>query len=107
MKTAKEIIDKASELVGGDRQRTHGDKYENMKVIADMWSSYLDFRISPLQASLMMVLLKIARTKTGELNMDDFVDAAGYAGVAGEVANKQVDFLFGDAPLCHDGPFLD
>ena len=34
----------------------------------------------------MMVLLKIARSKTGTFNLVDFVDAAGYAGIAAEVA---------------------
>lgn len=37
------------------------------------------------QVALMMVLLKVARTKTGGLNIDDYVDMAGYAGVAGEI----------------------
>ena len=35
-----------------------------------------------------MVLLKVARTKTGSLNRDDFVDMVGYAGLAGEIAGK-------------------
>ena len=34
----------------------------------------------------MMVELKIARTKTGATNADDYIDAAGYIGIAGEIA---------------------
>jgi len=34
----------------------------------------------------MMILLKMARQMTGEYNPDDFVDMAGYAGCAGEIA---------------------
>jgi Domain of unknown function (DUF6378) len=34
----------------------------------------------------MVVLLKIARTETGSFNIDNYVDATGYAAIAAEVA---------------------
>jgi hypothetical protein len=37
----------------------------------------------------MMLLLKVARTRTGAFDLDDYVDdAAGYAGSAMEVAGR-------------------
>ena len=36
-----------------------------------------------------MVLLKIARTQAGSHNIDDYVDACGYAAIAGEIAENQ------------------
>lgn len=39
----------------------------------------------------MMVLLKAARTRTGTFNLDDFVDMAGYAGCAGEIAAAKAE----------------
>jgi Domain of unknown function (DUF6378) len=36
----------------------------------------------------MMVLLTVARTKTGAFNRDDYVDAAGDAGIAAEAAGR-------------------
>jgi hypothetical protein len=36
----------------------------------------------------MMALLKIARTKSGELNHDCFVDGCGYIALAGELSTK-------------------
>jgi len=35
-----------------------------------------------------MALLKIARTKIGKVNPDDYVDACGYLGIAGEIASE-------------------
>lgn len=88
---ASDITQKATDLVGGDRGRTHGDKRENHQNIAALWNAYLGHRLvgglTPLDAALMMALLKIARTKCGSHNPDDYVDLAGYAGVAGEIAD--------------------
>jgi hypothetical protein len=38
-----------------------------------------------------LALLKIVRTRNGMLNVDTFVDLAGYAGVAGEVAVAELE----------------
>jgi hypothetical protein len=88
---ASEITDKASKLVSGDRNETHGDVTENHANIARLWSGYLEHGVSPQDVAMMMVLLKVARTKLGAFNEDDFVDAAGYAGVAGEIAARDAD----------------
>ena len=88
IQTAKDICQKASEYVSGDREATHGDKLENHTDIAKLWSAYLGKDITPTQAAVMMMLLKVARTKVGKFNIDDYIDMAGYAGVAGEVAQR-------------------
>lgn len=85
---APEILMKAVDLVGGDRAKQHGDKVENHHNIADLWGAYLGRTLSAHDVALMMCLLKIARTKTGAYNDDDYVDLAGYAGVAGEIASR-------------------
>jgi hypothetical protein len=92
--TAAAICRRAAELVGGDRQRTHGDKVANHANIAALWTAFLRRKlrdgatITALDVALMMVLLKVARTLTGNPNPDDYIDAAGYAGVAGEIAAR-------------------
>lgn len=83
---AEEICTRAAELVGGDRAKTHGDKFENHLNIARLWSAYLGVALTPEQVCWMMVLLKVARTKTGTNNPDDALDAVGYAALAGEIA---------------------
>ncbi len=83
---ALSILQTAANLVSGNRHETHGDKHENHANIAALWSAYLDAPISPKQAAIMLALLKIARTKLGRENPDDYVDLAGYAACAGEIA---------------------
>lgn len=90
---AVEILNTAASLVGGDRAKTHGDKLINHTKIANLWNTYLvnksgvAINIDATDVAQMMILLKIARTQSGGThNPDNYVDAAGYAGVAGECA---------------------
>jgi hypothetical protein len=89
---AGDTLEKALELVGGERARTHGDKYINHSKIAALWNAYLRnagsaVELDPTDVALMMALLKIARTQSGGAhNEDNYVDLAGYAGVAAETA---------------------
>jgi hypothetical protein len=86
--TAEEILEKARDLISGQRAAVHGPRDVNHKNVADLWCAFTGSWIPPYRVALMMTLLKIARTKTGTLNMDDFVDAAGYIAIAGELAAK-------------------
>lgn len=89
---AVDIAGKAASLVGGDRDRQHGAKHDNFRRIAGVWNAWLSIRkepSAPLDAhdvGCMMALMKLARTQSGALNVDDYVDACGYAACAGEVA---------------------
>lgn len=91
---AKEICFAAANLVGGDRESQHGPKEINHENIAKLWQAFLEIRqdpaapLRPLDAALMLALLKIARTQLGSHNIDDYVDLAGYAAVAGEIASN-------------------
>lgn len=96
------ILKQAAGLVAGDRDRQHGAKRQNHENIAHLWRGYLSARFfsSPSSSAppfmdfgakdvaLMMVLLKAARTMTGAHNPDDYLDMAGYAGCAGELADE-------------------
>lgn len=92
---AGEILRAAADLVDGDRQKQHGDKLQNMEAIAGIWTAILrtkgalksDESIDAHDAANMLEGLKIARRYTGVYNKDDYVDGAGYSGVAGEIAN--------------------
>lgn len=91
---APEILQNAALLVGGERANQHGDKEKNFSNIAALWNAYLSIRrdpvapISAVDVGLMLAALKIARVHSGRFNMDNFVDMAGYAGCAGEIAAK-------------------
>lgn len=88
---AVDVCQHAASLVGGDRAQQNGDKTENHNNIAILWGGYLGVAITAHQVAMMMVLLKVARTKSGILNRDDYVDIAGYAGCAAEIAKAADD----------------
>lgn len=89
---AAEICACAAALVGGDRDRSHGEKQKNHQNVATLWSAYLSIRrdpdapISALDVAHLMVLLKMARTQLGAFNADDWIDMVGYSACAGEIA---------------------
>lgn len=89
---AVHIISRAAELVGGDRAKTHGDMHKLHDNVAILWNAFLACRKEPegpirgQDVAMLMALLKMARTQNGGFNADDYVDLAGYAGIAGELA---------------------
>ena len=90
MKT-QAYIDKAKDIVSTDRELTHGNKKINHDNIAKMWSAYLDRDISGRDVASMMVLLKVARTKAGSHNTDDYIDMVGYSSIAGELSEGETN----------------
>ena len=93
--TKEEILMKAQEIVSNDRNVSHGDAYKNHADIAEYWNTFLDNKLKPManitaeDVALMMVLLKISRNNQGKkFNIDNFVDIAGYAAIAGEIGDS-------------------
>jgi hypothetical protein len=87
-----EILKRAAEVTGGERQDSYGPVKDNMSTIAEFWSTYLTQRggiyvpITADDVAWMMVLLKAARSLNGGYHEDNYVDAAAYAAIAGECA---------------------
>ena len=88
MKT-KEFLSTSISLVEGDRQKDYGDKLHNHTNIAKLWSAYLDIKVSAHDVAILMVLLKVARTKLGKVSSDTYVDMASYSAIAGEIKFKE------------------
>ena len=84
MKT-KEFLSTSISLVEGDRQKDYGDKLHNHTNIAKLWSAYLDTEVSAHDVAIMMALLKVARTKLGQVSEDTYVDMSAYSAIAGEI----------------------
>jgi hypothetical protein len=101
------ILEKANELVNGDRQQDYGDPWINHARIAALWQLYLvgrfgDFErddvyvsnrrvdIEATDAAMMMILVKVARLMESPNHTDSYVDLAGYAQVAQRCA--EVDY---------------
>ena len=84
MRKTKEILEETINIVTGQRQEDYGDKVVNHRNIADLWSSYLNKKISPHDVAICMLLVKVARLKNRKTK-DCYVDMAGYAAIAGEI----------------------
>jgi len=89
MKKTKEFLEKANILIAGERHKDYGDKVENHKNIAKLWSAYLDVKVETHDVAILMVLLKIARTKLGEVSEDTYIDMSAYGAIAGEIKFKE------------------
>lgn len=87
----KDYLNEALRLTANDRQNSYGDKSKNHCNIGALWSAYLGREITARDVSLMMALLKIARTKLGRHDDDDYIDGAAYIAIAGEIAHDNQD----------------
>jgi hypothetical protein len=90
----EELLAEAEELVNGARASDYGDSLMNHGRISDLWNIWLRNRswgkdgiITPYDAAMMMILVKIARCqyKPGHQH---HVDMAGYAAICEDVWEK-------------------
>ena len=88
MTTRTEILQEAERLITGDRQDTYGDARAMHGRIAAYWAAHLDHPVSASDVAVMMVLLKLARTKASPDHADSYVDGVGYLAIAGELATE-------------------
>lgn len=79
------VLERANELVNGDRQDVYGDPHANHQRIADLWNAYLsgstNDKITPADVVAMMMLVKVSRLMNTSDHFDTWVDIAGYAQV--------------------------
>jgi|TARA_R100001509_G_C4872481_1_gene217242 hypothetical protein len=54
-----------------------------------LWSVYLDKDITAHDVAMLMLLLKVARTKSPNPTKDTYVDMVGYSAIAGELADDK------------------
>ena len=84
----REVLETAIKCVTGEREVEHGNPENTFLHVAELWSIYLSESISPADVCNMMVLLKVARSAENPNNEDNYIDMAGYASLAGELAGK-------------------
>ena len=80
----KELLDEAKKLISGDRQEEYGDKLKNHQNIADLWSVFLQKKITAHDVAICMALVKVARLMN-QHKKDSYIDMAAYAAIAGEI----------------------
>ena len=107
MNKREQCLRTACEIVNGQREKSYGTPEDNFKLIANFWSDYLEVDVSPVDVSMMMALLKIARISTGTFKQDSFIDLAGYAACGYEIAtgnDAKVDDALMKATLSEYAP---
>jgi hypothetical protein len=99
-----EILEQVRNCVCVDRENTYGSPENNFSLIGALWDNYLfakdmahirkgdhgHRRITGEDVAVMMTLLKVARIATGEVKADNYIDLAGYAVCAGELATIDI-----------------
>ncbi len=83
------VLNEALKLINAQRQDEYGPPSASFGRIAAMWGAYLGQPISCRDVACLMALLKLAREAHAHKE-DNLVDAAGYIGLAGDFAVREV-----------------
>ena len=99
-----QMLQKAIEVINGERQDVYGNPEDSFELIAQYWNLYLNgtgdksVDLGCEDVALMMVLFKIAR-ESNQRKDDNVIDAAGYLGIYGDlVGDNRDDDIFPTYP---------
>lgn len=84
-----DILKTARALTTGDRNASYGHPYENLDLMAEMFSAFLsakyaDICLTAEDMAHLMTIAKMARTIAPGFHLDNYIDAACYQAIAGE-----------------------
>ena len=91
--TRRRVLSEAERCVCGNREHEYGVPEDNFDRIAKLWSAYMGVEFNPVDVSMFMVMLKVARIKSGGGTMDSFVDGCGYFSCGGEIFARNKEAL--------------
>ena len=78
MKPNREFLYEIAETLN-ERGAVYGSAATNHRRISELWSGYLDTYISPEQAAMCMLLVKVSRLSESSTHDDSLKDLIGYA----------------------------
>ena len=85
-----DVLDTAKGYVLKDRNSTYGSPEDNFRRIAILWEAYDQIRQpgpeTPIDVSIKMILMKVARLAHNPTHKDSWVDTAGYAACGAGIA---------------------
>jgi|PlaIllAssembly_1097288.scaffolds.fasta_scaffold1009851_1 hypothetical protein len=84
-----EVLQAAINIITKDRNNQYGDPEDSFQVIADLWSAWMGVPFTVLDVAAFLILMKLARIHHNAGHLDSWIDIAGYAGCAGEIATKE------------------
>jgi len=77
MKKTEDLLDEVR-ITLSDRGNIYGNASLNHRRISELWSGYLDTYISPEQAAMCMLLVKVSRLSQTSDHEDSLKDLLGY-----------------------------
>lgn len=87
--TAKDILKEASDcLVNRATERDKEDGERSMKSCVTAFNALTGKSLTETEGWVFMTVLKLARSQGGSFELDDYVDMAAYAALAGESGSK-------------------
>lgn len=107
--TKSEVLNKANDIVNGDRQNDYGEVENNFQVIADLWTAYLKSKtdmtdaITAQDVAVLMIFLKCARISSGHNKDDNWIDIAGYAACGGSLKGLDTSVNIIEENICDFG----
>lgn len=97
-----DVLNRADEVVNGERQDQYGNPEDNFSVIAEFFETYiknkcvfqdedgsLNCEIGARDIANLMILFKVGRLTTGAGSEDTYIDIAGYAACGGAMFNEE------------------
>jgi hypothetical protein len=66
-----------------DREENYGCPACSLQETAEMWGDYLQCPVQPQDVAALMIMLKLQRAKDNGDYIDNWIDIAGYAAMAG------------------------
>ena len=97
MSCRETVLEEAKRCICQDRQNQYGAPEDSFLTIAAFWEVYLQAKTGKVinltrdDVAIMMVLLKVARTNGHKHHVDNYVDMAGYAALAAELAQNELE----------------
>ena len=83
-----EILLDAHALINAERQDDYGTPAQSFTRIAALWSAYLGYKVGAKDVAICMALLKFSR-EAHQHKHDSLLDAAGYIGLAADLAEAE------------------
>ena len=87
MKSRTKLLEEI-QVILNERGSLYGSSRTNHERISELWSAYLGDYISPMQASMCMLLVKVSRISESPSHFDSVKDILGYAAIYNELINS-------------------
>ena len=97
----RSVLDEATELTRGDRNRDYGHPSDDFDRAAAMVTAYLGHPVTGRQLMGCMILVKMSRPAHTPDHWDSAVDIAGYADCIGrDIERERLEFEMADLAEC-------